>query len=121
MGLFVYSTNVVRNCKIPSNKSTTDSQNIMRYLLYSFILLIASCHTKSNQTDSGSLTDTLQTSNIAEPNQHLKKLGVTYYETFVTDGHTDYYGANDHKTSSTAKYDALRIAETSNPNSLKMT
>ena len=30
----------------------------------------------------------------------IKSLGVTYYETFVTDGHTDYYGANGYK----AKY-----------------
>jgi uncharacterized protein YbcV (DUF1398 family) len=27
--------------------------------------------------------------------QDIKKLGVTYYETFVSDGHTDYYGSND--------------------------
>lgn len=25
--------------------------------------------------------------------QDIKRLGVTYYETFVTDGHTDFYGA----------------------------
>ena len=46
--------------------------------------------------------------------QDIKKLGVTYYETFVTDGHTDYYGANDYKTSSVAIYEALRIAQVSN-------
>lgn len=46
--------------------------------------------------------------------QDLKKLGVTFYETFVTDGHTDYYGANHFKTSSVAKYDALTIAQVSN-------
>lgn len=46
--------------------------------------------------------------------QDIKKLGVTFYETFVTDGHTDYYGANDYKTSSVAKYDALTIAQVSN-------
>src|SRR5882757_5478069 len=43
--------------------------------------------------------------------QDIKKLGVTYYETFVTDGHTDYYGANDHKTTAPAKYESLNIAE----------
>ena len=42
--------------------------------------------------------------------QDIKKLGVTYYETFVTDGHTDYYGANDYKTSAPAKYEPLTIA-----------
>ncbi|MFN8343715.1 MAG: DUF1398 family protein [Spirosomataceae bacterium] len=46
--------------------------------------------------------------------QDIKKLGVTFYETFVTDGHTDYYGANDYKTSSVAKYGTLTIARTSN-------
>ncbi len=46
--------------------------------------------------------------------REIKALGVTYYETYVTDGHTDYYGANDYKTSTNGKYDALAIAETSN-------
>ena len=46
--------------------------------------------------------------------QDIKKLGVTYYETFVADGHTDYFGANDYKTSSVAKYDTLTIAPVSN-------
>ena len=46
--------------------------------------------------------------------QDIKKLGVTFYETFVIDGHTDYYGENDYKTSSVAKYDALTIAQVSN-------
>jgi uncharacterized protein YbcV (DUF1398 family) len=47
--------------------------------------------------------------------QDLKKLGVTSYETFVADGHTDYYGANHFKTSSTAKYEVLPIANSSTP------
>lgn len=42
--------------------------------------------------------------------QDIKKLGVTHYETFVTDGHTDYYGVNDYKTTSPAKYEPLNIA-----------
>jgi uncharacterized protein YbcV (DUF1398 family) len=46
--------------------------------------------------------------------QDIKKLGVTYYETYVTDGHTDYYGENNFKSSSSAKYEALTIAQTSN-------
>lgn len=45
--------------------------------------------------------------------QDIKKLGVTFYETFVTDSHTDYYGTNNYKTSSTAKYESLTIADTS--------
>ena len=44
----------------------------------------------------------------------IKMLGVTYYETFVSDGHTDYYGANEFKTSTTAKYNVLAIADNSN-------
>ncbi|KUG12876.1 phage envelope protein [Elizabethkingia miricola] len=43
--------------------------------------------------------------------QDLKKLGVISYETFVTDGHADYYGANSYKTCSTSRYEALIIAD----------
>ena len=43
--------------------------------------------------------------------KEIKQLGVTHYETFVSDGHTDYYGENDYKTASAEKYDALSIAE----------
>lgn len=43
--------------------------------------------------------------------QEAKKLGVINYETFVTDGHTDYYGVNDYKTTSPPKYDPLNIGE----------
>jgi len=46
--------------------------------------------------------------------QDIKKLGVTFYETFVIDGHTDYYGENDYKASSVSKYDELTIAQVSN-------
>jgi len=41
----------------------------------------------------------------------IKALGVTYYETYVADGHTDYYGADDYRISSAPKYDALGIAD----------
>lgn len=46
--------------------------------------------------------------------QDLKKLGVTHYETFVTDGHTIYYGNNGYKITSPVKYETLTIAEVSN-------
>jgi uncharacterized protein YbcV (DUF1398 family) len=46
--------------------------------------------------------------------QDLKKLGVTNYETFVSDGHTDYYGVDDYKTSSKVKYAVLNVTENSN-------
>lgn len=52
--------------------------------------------------------------------QDIKKLGVTFYETFVTDGHTDYFGANDYKTSTTAKYETLAIADISNIEQFKI-
>src|SRR3546814_19030873 len=51
--------------------------------------------------------------------KEIKSLGVTYYETFVTDGHTDYYGANDYKTTSDAKYAALDIADVVNVEQFK--
>lgn len=46
--------------------------------------------------------------------QEIKKMGVTFYETYVNDGHTDYFGANDYKTTSIAKYDSQQIAKTTN-------
>lgn len=46
--------------------------------------------------------------------KNIKKLGVTFYETFVIDSHTVYYGANNYKISSVAKYETLTIAQISN-------
>lgn len=46
--------------------------------------------------------------------QEIKKLGVTTYETFVEDGHTDYYGANNYSTSSPARYEPLAITDDCN-------
>ena len=51
--------------------------------------------------------------------QDIKKLGVTYYESFVADRHTDYFGKNDFKTSSPAKYDELIIANDSDTEQFK--
>ena len=51
--------------------------------------------------------------------QDLKKLGVAYYETFVADGHTDYYGVKDYKITSLAKYEMLTVAEKSNEEQFK--
>ncbi|MBN9293262.1 MAG: DUF1398 domain-containing protein [Flavobacteriia bacterium] len=51
--------------------------------------------------------------------KEIKLLGVIYYETFVTDGHTNYYGANDYKTTSDAKYMPLIIAGIVNPELFK--
>ncbi len=52
--------------------------------------------------------------------QDIEKLGVTYYETFVTDGHTDYYGANEYKTTSPANYEPLVIAIECNKEQFKV-
>lgn len=43
--------------------------------------------------------------------QDLKQLGVTFYETYVCDGHSDYFGDNHYKASSQAKYDRLIVSE----------
>lgn len=44
--------------------------------------------------------------------RELKKLGVESYETFVTDGRTEYSGQNGHKATWPAKYDSIEVAET---------
>lgn len=51
--------------------------------------------------------------------QELIKLGVTGYDTYVADGHTDYAGANNFRTQSDAKYAAQDVADNSNPEKLK--
>lgn len=47
--------------------------------------------------------------------QDLIKLGVSNYETFVADGHTDYFDKNGHKISSEKKYTNLETAQKSDP------
>lgn len=51
--------------------------------------------------------------------QSLKKLGITQYKTFVEDGHTDYYGADNYKAISPAKYNKLQVAEKCNEEQFK--
>ena len=41
----------------------------------------------------------------------IKALGVTQYEAYVTDGHIDYHGSNNHTATVPAKYAALTIAD----------
>ena len=41
----------------------------------------------------------------------LRQLGVTFYSTYVADGHTDYFGEENCKTSSPAKYALIAIKE----------
>jgi uncharacterized protein YbcV (DUF1398 family) len=52
--------------------------------------------------------------------QDIKKLGVISYVTFVTDGHTDYYGSNGYTVSRSGSYELLPIDEISNPEQFKM-
>ena len=46
--------------------------------------------------------------------QDLIKLGVISFETFVSDSHSIYFGANDFKTQSEGKYNPLEIATDTN-------
>jgi len=42
--------------------------------------------------------------------QEIKLLGVTHYEAYVTDGHTDYHGANAHTATLPAQYAPIQVA-----------
>lgn len=42
--------------------------------------------------------------------KEIKAMGVTHYETYVSDGHIDYHGANNHMAKVPAKYEPLKIA-----------
>ena len=44
--------------------------------------------------------------------QDLIALGVTHYDCYVSDGHTDYYGSDGFTISSEAKYAVLDVAGT---------
>ncbi|WDO14553.1 DUF1398 domain-containing protein [Flavobacterium sp. WW92] len=43
--------------------------------------------------------------------KEIKALGVTYYKTFVADGHTEYHGTADYKTATDTKYNIVPIAD----------
>lgn len=43
--------------------------------------------------------------------EEIKSLGVTHYEAYVTDGHTDYHGGSDHTAKVPAKYEPIAIAD----------
>jgi len=51
--------------------------------------------------------------------QDIRKLGVTHYETFASNGQSNYFGANEHKVETDAKYAALEIAANSNHEQFK--
>jgi uncharacterized protein YbcV (DUF1398 family) len=44
----------------------------------------------------------------------LKNIGVDYYDSFITDGHSEYFGKGGHKVVSPPVHEKLSIAETSN-------
>ena len=46
--------------------------------------------------------------------QEIKEIGVTAFETWVIDSHTNYFGKNDFTTKSKPKYEELAIANHSN-------
>lgn len=46
--------------------------------------------------------------------KEIKALGVTHYEAFVSDGHIDYHGANNHVAKVPEKYARIAIANTPN-------
>lgn len=46
--------------------------------------------------------------------QELIKIGVLRYESFVADGHVDYFGSNNYRTSAPPKYDQLLVMEKGN-------
>ena len=43
--------------------------------------------------------------------KEIKQLGVTAFETWVTDSHTEYFGKDDYQTKSDPMYENLAIAE----------
>ncbi len=44
--------------------------------------------------------------------KEIKALGVTHYEAYVSDGHIDYHGANNHTARVPEKYVPIPIADT---------
>jgi uncharacterized protein YbcV (DUF1398 family) len=46
--------------------------------------------------------------------KEIKAMGVTHYETFVNDGHINYYGANNYTAKVPAKYETITIADNAN-------
>jgi len=51
--------------------------------------------------------------------QDIRMLGVHAYDAYVTDGHSDFYGADNYKISSPSKYPVKEIAPSGNAAQLK--
>ncbi|MEP7286076.1 MAG: DUF1398 family protein [Chloroflexota bacterium] len=46
--------------------------------------------------------------------QALKAIGVDKYDSFITDGHSEYFGSHGHKVVSLPTHETLTVAQTSN-------
>lgn len=51
--------------------------------------------------------------------REIKAMGVTHYETYVSDGHIDYHGSGNYTAKVPAKYDALLIADSTDAEQFK--
>jgi uncharacterized protein YbcV (DUF1398 family) len=51
--------------------------------------------------------------------QDLKKIGVTHYDNFVSNGRTNYYGKNDFILNGESKYPEMEVKDISSSDSLK--
>lgn len=51
--------------------------------------------------------------------QEIKEIGVTAFETWVNDSHTDYFGKDNFQTKSKPKYEKLEISDASNNDKFK--
>ena len=51
--------------------------------------------------------------------KEIKQMGVTSYNSFVSDGHIDFFGDNNYQVRVPAKYNSLSIAESCNINAFK--
>ena len=51
--------------------------------------------------------------------KEIKALGVTHYEAYVSDGHINYHGANNHTAKVPEKYAPLAIADTAQVETFK--
>ncbi len=43
--------------------------------------------------------------------REIKALGVTHYEAYVSDGHIEYHGSNNHTAIVPAKYEAMPVTD----------
>lgn len=48
--------------------------------------------------------------------QELKAIGMSHYDAFVEDGHTEYYGTDGQTLTSPAKYERLTVADNADKN-----